>query len=37
MPATVANSKWTDALSIAEIPATSQIDLGDYRYVILKR
>ena len=37
LPASVANSNWTDALSGNAVTTTSKIDLGGYGYVVLKK
>jgi glycosidase len=37
LPAGVANSTWTDALSGAMVSTTGQIDLGAYSYVVLRK
>ncbi len=37
LPAGVANSNWTDALSGNVVATTSKIDLGAYGYVVLKK
>ena len=37
LPAGVANSTWTDALSGEAVSTSSQIDLGAYGYVVLKK
>ena len=37
LPASVANSTWTNALSGVAVSTTSQIDLGAYGYVVLKK
>jgi glycosidase len=37
LPASVANSTWTDALSGAVVSTGSQIDLGGYGWVVLKK
>ncbi len=37
LPASVANTTWTDALSGAVVSTGSQIDLGGYGYVVLKK
>lgn len=37
LPASVANSMWTDVMSGAVVSTSSQIDLGGYGFVVLKR
>ena len=37
LPASVANSTWTDALNGNIVTTTSQINLGGYEYVVLKK